>query len=225
MFKLVRILLVAGAAAFAVSAAAQTAGSALLSQAIAATGAAKVDYAFDYELDNAETNWRARYDPGATPHLRLVTPAREQLNGDERRTFDRMAEDFEGVSWCASENMGRIANVRLLREDEASATYSFQPTRESIRSPQARQYADRMRGEVTLLKATPDIARVRLFIPESFSPMPLVQISSFELAITCQTAPNGRRYAAEAVTHLRGNAFGQALDERSVQRARNLSPS
>ena len=197
----------------------------MLTQAVAATQAAKADYAFDYELNTSKANWNARFDPSATPHLRMVTPARDALSNDERRAFDRMAEDFEGVSWCASEGMGRVADVRLLREDATSATYSFQPTRESVRGEQARRFAERLRGEVTVLKATPDIARVRLFVPEGFSPAPLVRLDSLNVVITCQTAPNGRRYAAETTTVMRGNAFGQAFDERSVQRARNLSAS
>jgi len=197
----------------------------LLTQAVAATQAAKADYAFDYELNTSKANWNARFDPSATPHLRMVTPARDALSDDERRAFDRMAEDFEGVSWCASEGMGRVADVRLLREDATSATYSFQPTRESVRGEQARRFAERLRGEVTVLKATPDIARVRLFVPEGFSPAPLVRLDSLNVVITCQTAPNGRRYAAETTTVMRGSAFGQAFDERSVQRARNLSGS
>lgn len=225
MFRVVRVLACAAVVAFAATAAAQSAGSALLTQAVAATQAAKADYAFDYELNTSKANWRARFDPDATPHLRMVAPARDELDNDQRRAFDRMAEDFEGVSWCASEGMGRVADVRLLREDEASATYSFQPTRESVRGEQARRFADRLRGEVTVLKATPDITRVRLFVPESFSPVPLVRLDSLNVVITCQAAPNGRRFASETITSIRGSAFGQAFDERSVQRARNLSAS
>ncbi|MEZ5957368.1 MAG: hypothetical protein R3C27_09185 [Hyphomonadaceae bacterium] len=222
MFRVVRLLTLVAIAVFAASAAAQNVGPALLTQAVAATQAAKIDYAFDFELNTAKANWHARFDPAASPRLRLVTPQRSELDGDQRRAFDRMAEDFEGVSWCASEQMGRVDDVRLLREDEISATYAFQPTRESIRGEQARRFADRLRGEVTVLKASPDITRVRLFTPEAFSPMPLVRLDALNIVITCQAAPNGRRYAAETTSQVRGAAFGQAFDERSVQRSRNL---
>lgn len=222
MFRFVWIAVIAALGAFAVSAAAQSVGAAVLTQAVAATQAAKADYAFDLELNTSKTNWRARYEPSASPQLRLVAPRREDLENDERRAFDRMAEDFEGVSWCASEGMGRVTDVRLIREDETTATYAFQPTRESIRGEQARRFADRLRGEATLLKATPDITRVRLFTPQSFSPAPLVRLDALNIVITCQAAPNGRRYAAETTSHVRGSAFGQDFDERSVQRARNL---
>lgn len=222
MFGLIRVATVLAILLFAAAAAAQATGSALLMQAVAATEAAKSDYAFDLELNSSKANWRARFDPDAAPRLRLVAPQRSELDNDQRRAFDRMAEDFEGVSWCASEGMGRVTNVRPLREDETTATFSFQPTRESVRGEQAQRFADRLRGEVTVLKATPDITRVRLYVPEAFSPMPLVRLESLNIVISCQAAPNGRRYAAETVSQVRGNAFGQAFDERSVQRARNL---
>ncbi len=223
MFHFVRIATVAGLALFAASAAAQNVGAALLAQAVATTQAAKTDYAFDLELVTSEANWRARFTPEASPQLRLVAPRREELANDQRRAFDQMAETFEGVSWCASEDIGRVADIRMLREDETSVTYAFQPTRESVRGDEARRFANRLRGEMTVLKATPDITRVRLYVPEAFSPMPLVQLDALNIVISCEAAPNGRRYAAETTSSVRGSAFGQAFDQRSVQRARNLS--
>lgn len=226
---MLRILCTAAAAATllcaGLAAAQQTASSTLLAQAVAASAAARADYAFDYEIASAKVNWTARYDPNATPKLRRTHPRRETLHIDQRRAFDRLAAEFEGVSWCASEHMGRVTGVRLLREDEVSAVYAFQPTPESIRGEQARQFANRLRGEATFDKAARDITHVRLYTPEAFTPFPLVRVDSADIVITCANAPNGRRYAAETTTALRGSAFGQDFDERSVQRARNLSAS
>lgn len=222
MFRIARTVTIAAVVAFAAVAAAQST-PALLASAVSATQAAKADYAFDFDLETSKQTWRARYEPGANPRLRLVQPRRDELKNDERRAFDRMAEQMEGVSWCASENIGQVDDVRLLREDETSATYAFQPTAESIRGEQARRFADRLRGEMTLTKATPDISRIRLYTPEPFNPIPLARVDELNVIITCQTAPNGRRYAAETTMTLRGSALGQAFNERTVQRARNLS--
>jgi hypothetical protein len=224
MFRLARLAALAlVACVFAASAAAQQLrlpGG--IAQAVAATQAAQTAYAFDLDIDTAKQAWRAHFDPGAQPRLTLRSPRREALNGDERRAFDRMAAEMEGISWCAGEGMTRIADARLLREDAETATYAFQPTRESIRGAQARRYADRLRGEVTVSKADPDFTHLRIFTPAAFSPAPLVQVDSFVVDIACAPAPNGRRYAAETVTQVRGSALGQAFNERSVQRASNL---
>jgi len=207
------------------SAIAQPVATASLATAVAATQAAKTDYAFDFHLQTTDQTWQARFDPNADPRLRLVSPTRDSLDGGARRAFDGLAERMEGVSWCASEGMDRVTDVRLLREDAETATYSFQPTRESVRGEQAQRFADRLRGEVTLTKENPDITNLRIFAPEAFSPLPLTQLQSFNMTIRCIAAPNGRRYAAETMMELRGTAFGQAFNERSVQRASNLSAS
>jgi hypothetical protein len=226
MISLTRLLALAAVSLLAASASAQQAGPpSALAQAVAATQAAKAAYVFDLDIDSAEQNWRARFDPSATPNLRLLEPRREDLENDDRRAFDNIAERMEGVSWCASDNIDRVANVRLLREDAETATYAFQPTRESIRGEQARAYANRLRGELTLTKVNPDITHVRIFTPAAFSPMPLVRVDRLNIAITCAAAPNGRRFAAETVSEVRGSAFGQAFDERTVQRTRNVRPA
>jgi hypothetical protein len=195
----------------------------VLTQAIAATTAARMAYAFDVQLTSSRTNWRARFEPNGDPRVRLVSPARENLSGGERRAFDNYAEGMEGVPWCADAYMGRIADVRLVSEDSATATYAFQPTRESIRNAESRRFAERMRGEMTLTKENADITRIRIYAPQGFDAAPLVRLDHMDIVVRCAIAPNGRRYAAESVTEMRGSAFGQAFDERSVQRASNLS--
>lgn len=214
-------IIIAVVLSFATSAASQSASPAL-AQAVALTQAAKAAYAFDFELQSPDRTWRARFTPDADPGLRLVSPQRAELTSAERRAFDAVARDMEGISWCASENMGRVASVRLVREDATSAHYAFQPTAESVRGEQDRRYIDRMRGEFTLTKATTDISSVRLFAPKPFSPMPFVQVHRVNVVVTCQTAPNGRRYTAETVSDISVSAFGQDVDQRTVQRMRNL---
>jgi hypothetical protein len=216
--------LLAAAAFAAPSAIAQGAGApAALMQAIAATQSARVAYAFDIELTSSRMNWRARFEPGADPPMRLVAPARDELEGGARRAFDRFARDTEGVSWCANPYMGRIADVRLVSEDATTATYAFQPTRESIRSEESRRYAQHMRGEMTMTKADADITRIRIFAPQRFDPAPLVRLDHMNIVMRCIPAPNGRRYVTESITEMRGSAFGQAFNERTVQRTTNLS--
>jgi len=225
MFRIARAAAFAAVALFAARAAAQSADAGLLAQAVATTQNAKIDYAFDFDLDTSKQNWRARFDPDMSPKLRLLAPRREDLPGDARQAFDRMASAMEGVSWCASETIAHVGNVQLLSENAESATYAFQPTPESIRGEQAGRFAARLRGEMTITKIAPDITRVRLYAPEAFDPFPLVRVDHVNIVITCATAPNGRRYGAQTVTDLRGSALGQRFNEHSVQRTRNLTAS
>ena len=224
MLRLLSLTALAAVIAFAASATTQS-GTAptALAQAVATTAAAKIDYAFDYEVAAGERQWQARFDPSANPRLRLLSPAPQTLSEDERRAFTRIAEQMEGVAWCAGERMANATDVRLVSETAETSTYAFQPTREMIRGEQARRYADRLRGEFTLLKADPDISRFRIYLPQAFSPLPLVNVERFNVVVTCAVAPNGRRFAAETVSDVSGSAFGSAFNERSVQRMRNLA--
>jgi len=196
-----------------------------LTTAIATTASSRTAYAFDLDIQSSKINWRTHFDPRTTPHLQLVQPTRASLNNDQRRAFDDAAHRMDGVSWCASAEMGYIANVRLLREDADSATYAFQPTRDSIRSEQARTFAEHLRGEFTLTKTNPDIARVHIYAPAPFSPALLVNLTRVDITISCASAPNNRRFAAETVTEIAGSALGQAFTERTVQRTHDLAPA
>ena len=46
-----------------------------------------------------------------------------------------------------------------------------------------------------------------------------------DITISCASAPNNRRFAAETVTEIAGSALGQAFTERTVQRTHDLAPA
>jgi hypothetical protein len=191
--------------------------------AVAASQSAKIDYAFDVDFSSTKAQVRAHYDPTATPHVHMLQPREDQLSKDQRAIFNALQSQLDGVGWCAGERMGRIANVRLEREDADSASYSFQPTRESSRG-QGAQFADRLRGELTLSKSNPDITAIHIFTPAAFDPVPFVHIASLDVAVVCAIAPNRRRYAAQSVSQTTGSAFGQTINEHNVERVDNLKP-
>jgi hypothetical protein len=194
-----------------------------LTAAIAATAAARTPYAFDIDVNSSKINWRMHFGPRATPHLQLVSPPRASLSHDQQQAFDQSAQQLDDVSWCASPNMAHVSALQLAREDAATATYSFQPTVASIRNPQTRRFANQLRGEFTLNKTDPDIARVHLFAPAPFSPMLMTQITRIDVVVTCSPAPNGRMFAAQTVTQVAGSALGQAFSEQTVQRVHGLA--
>lgn len=215
--------IVAGALALAMTGAAyaQTIPSAL-SRALAGTPNVEAPYAFDIEVQHQDVSWRARFQHGTEPRLQLAEPQRQDLDETGRRVFDTYARALDGISWCASTNLARVEAVRVVREDEVSITYAFQPTAESVRSEQMRRYANRLRGEMTVTKEHPDVTLLRIFSPGQFSPMPFVTVHRFNFSMRCQTAPNGRQYAAVTTTEVELSAFGRDINQRTVQRVSNL---
>lgn len=196
---------------------------AVVAQAAAATQAARKAYAFDLTVESAGQVWKARFDPGAAPHLRLVEPA--SLAGDAQTGFNNTAKTLEGVRWCASPELVR-APMRLVRQDEASATYAFQPSAEMMtgaKDPKsAAAMAAHLQGQFTVAKQAPDVTQMSMTLTQPFSPAPLVHVDRFDLSIRCAPAPNGRRYAAETTTDIKGTMLGRAIDRHSVQRTSGL---
>jgi hypothetical protein len=219
--------LAASLAIFALSGAAhaqqQGGAPAALLAAVAATQNAKVAYGFDYNFTSAQASVNAHFDPTTTPHLHLLDADETQLRGDQRQMLNQLRQQIDGLSWCASERMGHIANAQVLREDANTATYNFQPTTDSMRG-QAAQYASNLRGEVTLTKANPDVLGIRISAPRPFSPMLMTNVTRVDVAIVCALAPNGRRYAAQTTTRVSGSALGQNFDQINVQRVTSVAP-
>lgn len=193
-----------------------------VSRAISASQSAQASYAFEFDYASGAESFSARFDPRSEPRLRLISPGRAALSEDLRDSFDYFAESISGVSWCAGANMAQISNVRLLREDETTAVYSFQPTRESVTGARTRRVVNHLRGELTLNKSSPDITRVRLFAPRPFSPAIGANVETYTLTMTCAAAPNGRQYAVEIAHETRGSAFGRAFNVRTTRRLREV---
>jgi hypothetical protein len=196
----------------------------LLSRAIAASESARAPYAFNLEYSSGAQGFTARFEPRAAPRLQRVSPRRDALSDDLRTDFDYFSENLSGVTWCAAPNMGRIADVRLVREDETTAVYSFQPTRDSVTGAQTRRVVAHLRGELSILKASSDISRIHLYAPRPFSPTIGANVELYTLTFTCAPAPNGRYYASEIVHESRGAGFGRSFDTRTVRRVRDLAP-
>jgi|GEM_PF-2517373 len=190
--------------------------------AIAASQSAKIDYAFDVDFTTAKTAIRVHFDPKATPRIHTLEPSASQLNSDQRSVLNALQSQIEGIGWCAGEHLGQIADVHLERQDRDTVSYSFQPTRQSTPG-QGAQYANRLRGELTLTKTNPDVTAIHIYTPAAFDPLPLVHIANLDIAVTCAVAPNGRRYGARSDSRSSGSAFGLAFDEHNVENVANLS--
>ena len=208
-----------------VSASAQTRqGLPALQQAIEETARAHADYAFQIEHTFAGESYRALFAPRGQPHLTLIFPSgRDSLSEQLRTDFDYIAEHTEGIPWCASEMLMHIRDVRLVREDDAVAVYSFQPTAQSVTGEQTRQVVSHLRGQITIDKARRDVSHVRLFAPRPFRPYPIALVDVYTVTTTCALAPNGRYYVSEQTRQVRANAFGRSFNIDVVRRNRVLA--
>lgn len=191
----------------------------LIGSAVTLTAARQAPYAFDLDYETGNGQLRARFN---RPETRLeLSPAR-QLNAAQQAEFEALQRRMTGVPWCASALLGQVVDLAMLAEDERSITLGFQPTRESTADEVARRMAGRLRGEVVLSRADRDVMRIRIFLPQAFSPVPFGRIEHYSVATECAAAPNGRRYAAEVRSELRARFGGRLMESHAVRTIRNL---
>lgn len=132
-----RIAFIAGSllAALIVSTSAvgQTSPTAALQRAIAESARQNAAFPFEIEHTFEGETLRARFTPDAQPRLRLVSPATlSGLSEQQRTDFDYLVQSVDGVPWCANQPLRHVRDIRLAREDDRIAVYTFQPTAESV---------------------------------------------------------------------------------------------
>lgn len=203
-------------------AAAQAGMPALLASAISATVAAEAPYAYEVHVTNERGSMHYAFDPAArgAARIRMIAPAESQLDARQRRFLERARADADGDIWCASRKLRDISDVQLVREDAATAVYSFTPSLEQIGEENAR-FRQHVRGELTISKTNNDVLAMRIASLRPFHAS-VARVDSFALTIRCETAENGRRYGAEATSSFRGSIFGNEINSRSTQRVTAL---
>lgn len=203
-------------------AAAQAGMPALLSSAITATVAAEAPYAYEVQVTSERGTLRYAFDPNARgdARIRVISPAENTLDSRDRRLIEQAREDADGDIWCASRKLRDISDVRLLREDETTAVYSFTPSIDQVGERGAR-YRQHIRGELTVHKPSQDVAAIRISTVRPFHAAP-ARIDAITMNVRCEPAENGRRYAAEVNSTFRGSILGADINSRSTQRVTSL---
>lgn len=203
------------------SAVGQTSPTAALQRAIAESARQNAAFPFEIEHTFEGETLRARFTPDAQPRLRLVSPATlSGLSEQQRTDFDYLVQSVDGVPWCANQPLRHVRDIRLAREDDRIAVYTFQPTAESVTGEQTRQVVNHLRGEITIVKASQDVSHIRLYAPRPFRPAPIARVESYAITITCALAPNGRYYVAEQVRRVRASSFGRPFNVDVARRNR-----
>lgn len=202
---------------------AQASLPALFASAIADTISAETPYSFDTRIESERGVMRYAFHANATgpARVRLLEPAETALDRRGRATFERIQRDADGDIWCAGRKLRTARNVTVAREDANTITYAFQPSPEQAGGERSAGIVRHLRGEAVVSREGRDVTAIRIRSAGPFHAS-VARVDRFTMDVRCDVAPNGRRYGAETVTHIAGSAFGQAFDERSVQRVSNL---
>jgi hypothetical protein len=212
-------------AAAPIAAMAQSGLPSLFAAAIADTVAQQRPVAYEVTVESARGTMRYAFNGAVRgdARVRVLAPAERQLEASELRTIQRLRREGDGDIWCASHKLLEATDVRVVREDDATAVYAFTPSVAQVGGPANAAMIRYVRGEATVSKASTDVTAMRIYSVQPFHAS-LARIDRFTLNIRCDLGANGRRYAAETETDIHGSALTQRIDNHVVSRISNVRP-
>jgi hypothetical protein len=213
-------------AAAPVSAFAQGGLPSLFASAIADTVAVQRPMAYDVTVESARGTMRYTFNSSVAgdARVRVLSPAERELRPNELRTIQRLRHDADGDIWCASHKLLEATDVRMLREDDTTAVYVFTPSVEQVGGQMNAGMIRYVRGEATVSKVSRDVTAMRIYSVEPFH-VSIARIDRFTLNIRCDVGTNGRRFAGQTETEIRGSALTQRIDNHVVSRISNFRPA
>ena len=175
-------------------------------------------YDMSLSLGSGDVIFRYSYDPASETPL-VIHEIRDEAS--EADIAESVADDEDDI-WCDGLDERVLGDVELSSETDETATYTFTPTVPDSADDFERQVAERSIGTVVIDKANRQIVSFNYHLPQSFKPVFIARIHSFDMAGTCEVAPSGRRYLSELTMSFDVSAMGQRQSESSIQRVENV---
>lgn len=171
-------------------------------------------WAYSRETARADGTRIERFDPTAEPAWRLTSvdgrgPTPEELADYERELARREARNPPGENDFAG--LVEPQGWQMLGEDDQRVTFGFRPSADAL---QGRAPADRLRGELTVLKSVPFVESFRLSSTEPFRVKLVARIDRIETEVRMQRLADRVFMPSAVFTRVRGRAFGvRDIDE------------
>ncbi len=173
-------------------------------------------YAYEMIYDDGEVRAEGTVDVSQPEGQRIIvtSPAEDQWPEGFAEGLADMDAEADGDIWCADFEENVPGDVTLLEENETTATYGFTPNPDADADNAERKMFRNLKGTITVAKDQPAVLGFHLWAEKSFKPMIIARINVFDMAISCERAPDGRTYAQAFNINVEGSAMGQAFSER-----------
>tara|TARA_X000000950_G_scaffold243510_2_gene298844 strand:+ start:186780 stop:187472 length:693 start_codon:yes stop_codon:yes gene_type:complete len=162
--------------------------------------------------------FRYSFDPMQATPLQIEERSEEISEED---ILEGLSDD-EGDIWCDGMQEQVLGNVALVSEDEATATFTYTPTTRPDADSMERQVVERTVATAVVDKATRQISSFSYHLPQSFKPIIVARVHTFDLNGTCVAGPSGRRFISEMTVSIDISAMGSRHTETTIQRVENV---
>ena len=177
-------------------------------------------HSFDMSVTrgSGDVLFRYSYDPSSATPVTI----HEQTDQISEADLLESVSDDAGDIWCDGMEDRVRGDVELAAESDTTATFTFTPTTPEDAEDFERQIAERSIGTVVVDKETRQLVSFQYHLPESFKPMIIARVHTFDMFGTCEAGPSGRPYLSELTMAFDVSAMGQRQSESSIQRVENV---
>ncbi len=189
-------------------------------------GDAQQHHVFELTYQADETSMSAQVDT-ARPEGKRVTVNSSTVEDEDEQ--ERLVKEMDRAAgrgyWCDDVLDGVPEDARVLAQTDTTVTYAFAPQPTGERNDAVLEHLD---GEIGLDRASAQVVSYRLTAPKPFRQALVAKITTFEMAMDCVPAPNGRTFAASFEMSVQGSAafkkFSQAFSRQLKLIERPTSP-
>lgn len=173
-------------------------------------------YAYEMTYSDAEVTANGRIDPSKPEgeRIEIFSPDKSEWSDDFREGVAEMEAETDGDIWCADFAEMVPVDAKIASEDADTVTYAFTPSPEADADKTEQKMMKKLNGRVTLAKADGAVLAFNMVLPKPYKPAMVAKINRFEMAATCDRAPDGRTYVERFDFDIAGSAMMQSFEER-----------
>lgn len=181
-------------------------------------------YSYEMSYSDADITASGLIDPSQPKgkRIEIYSPDESEWSNDFRKGIEEMDAETEGDIWCADFAEMVPGNAETVSEDAASVTYAFTPEPEADADKTEKKMMKQLNGSITLAKADGAILAFNMVLPKPYKPAMVAKINRFEMAATCDRAPDGRTYVEQFNFDISGSAMMQRFEETVSRRITKL---
>lgn len=170
--------------------------------------------AFEMSYTNNELTGRMRVDSSKPmgERLELISPAVDTLDKDAKEKLKQLQKHTEGNVWCGTIADSIPSDAVVLRETPETVTYSYVPIPDEDDKLMKRA-AEYLQGTVTIRRNDPVVLSYSIIAPETFKPVVVAKIESFNMSVVCQPTSIGETAIETIAFDVSGSAMMKPIDE------------
>lgn len=176
---------------------------------------------YSYEMTYSDTDVTANglIDPSKPEgeRIEIYAPDETEWTKDFRDGIADMEAETDGDIWCAEFAEMVPNSATATTEDDTTVTYAFTPEPEADADKNEKKMMKQLNGTVILDKSDGAVLAFSMILPKPYKPAMVAKINRFEMAASCDRAPDGRTYVEQFSFDIKGSAMMQTFEE-SVSR-------